>query len=282
MLSDEALDIASARAIPFAVDIHDDPIAQNAALGIPGTPDWVARATARKRRNLDAFRWLIAPSEGIAELAGLDPERTIIAGNGTDTTVVQPQPWPAEPAIGMISGAAPARGIETLVEATEVVREAIPDVKLLLWLAATGEESGRYLDDLRTRLADRSWIEIATLPYDQIGASLGRATIQCIPTPPSRYWDAVSPIKLFDAMASGRPVVVTPRNAMRSDVERHGAGLVSPSDGVEDLARTLERLLRDPALARRAGASGRAAAVAEHDWGQVSARLADELLRRAE
>jgi glycosyltransferase involved in cell wall biosynthesis len=278
MLADATLDQIGGRATPFVVDFHDDPVAQNRALGIEDDPEWTKRMTERKRRNLEAFRWHVVPSRALAELAGLDLARTIVAGNGTDTSVIQPRPWPTEPAVGFMSGAAPARGIETLIAAARLVRSAVPDLKLLLWLAATGSASEAYLVSLRLATAADPWVEFLAAPYAEMGDQLGRATVQCIPNPPSRYWDSVSPIKLYDSMASGRPVVVTPRVAMRAEVERSEAGLTAPGDELEDLASAILRLLEDQDLARRLGENGRRAAVEEHDWRVISERLARTLM----
>lgn len=281
MLAVETLSEAVKRTVPFVVDFHDDPVAQNAALGVATDDAWLARTVDRKRRNLDAFRWIVVPSGELAALAGLDRNRTIIAGNGSDTSVIVPMPWPSEPAIGFISGAGPGRGIEALVDAARLIRASVPELRLLLWLAATGEASEAYLEDLKRSTAQEAWIEFKAVPYQEIGAELGRATVLCVPNPQGAYWDAVSPVKLFDCMAAGRPVVVTPRTVMRADVERHGAGLVAPDDGAEDLAGSIASLLADEPLARRLGANGRGAAVKEHDWRQISTRLAAELVQLA-
>src|SRR6266550_1890737 len=253
MLADATLDRIKERTTPFVVDFHDDPVAQNRALGIEGDPEWTNRMTERKRRNLEAFRWHVVPSRELAQLAGLDLDRTIM------------------------SGAAPARGIEVLISAARLVRSAVPDLKLLLWLAATGSASEAYLASLRLATAADPWIVFLAAPYAEMGDQLGRATVQCIPNPPSSYWDSVCPIKLYDSMASGRPVVVTPRVAMRAEVERSEAGLTAPGDAPEDLAGAILRLLEDQDLARHLGENGRRAAVEDHDWRVISERLATTL-----
>ncbi len=279
---DAVAELAGGAAVPFAVDFHDDAILQRAVLGIPADDEWLARTQERRRQNLDAFRWHIVPSDELATLAGLDPSRVLVVGNGTDPDIIQPMPWPSVPAIGMMSGAAPRRGIEHLIAAAELVREDIPELRLVLWLAATGEASAAYLDRLRVDSATRTWIEFASAPYDRLGPELGRATVQCIPNPPAEYWDAVSPIKLFDAMASGRPVVVTPRRAMRDVVERNEAGIVAGGDETEDLADAIRRLLSDEVLARRLGENARQAASASFAWSSISDRLAAQLSELAE
>jgi len=265
---------------PAALAYYDDPIAQTAALGI--RLPWARERLLQAKRsaNLAAFRWHVVPSRSFAELVGLDPRRVIVAGNGTDTARIRPGEWPQEPTIGMVSGAAPGRGIETLIAAAELVRERIPELRLDLWLVATGRHTGEYLDALRQRVAGQSWIRIGGAGYDDLGSALSQATVLTIPHPPGEYMDVALPVKLYDSMAAGRPLVVTPRVETRALVEKHDAGVVAAGDEPGDLADALFTVLADPDLARRLGAAARAAAEREFDWEIVGDRLASVILER--
>jgi len=262
------------------VDIHDDALLQNDALGIE-TPDDLATAIrARHDANRDAFRVLVAPSRPFAELTGLDPGRVVVASNGSDTEVVRPARWPEIPAIAFVSGAAPRRGIEELIAAARLVRERIADTRLHLWLAATGDESRAYLDALSASVSNDAWIEIGQAPYTELGAQLGRATVLAIPTPAHAYWDSVAPVKLFDYLAAGRPVMTTPRRETAAIVTNEDAGLVAEADSAEAMAAAITPVLEDAGRARQMGANARAAAERDYDWGVIGERLAGEILAR--
>src|SRR2546425_3358900 len=63
----------------------------------------------------------------------------MVAPSGTDTGMIVPGPWPATPVVGVVSGASPGRGIETLVESCRLLVPAVPRLPLRLFLAgATG------------------------------------------------------------------------------------------------------------------------------------------------
>ena len=280
ILDERALDVLAAGGEGILLDAHDEPLGQLLALGVPVEPETASALERRFARNVDSFRLLAAPSATFAELARLDPDRTLVASNGTDSHHVRPGPLPDAPTVGMVSGAAPARGIETLVEAVRLLREDRPEVRLLLWLVATGEASAAYLADLRAQLAREAGVEIADAPYERLGEVLAGATVLVVPHPPGPYFDAALPIKLFDSMAAGRPVVVTPRTEMAAVVTRCEAGLVTAGDRPEDLAAAIGALLDDPAAARRLAANGRNAAECEFDWQEIGGRLADDVLRR--
>lgn len=265
---------------PAAVGVYDDPVAQARDLGIVMTADRQAYFNARKRANLAAFRWHVVPTASFAEHIGLDMSRVIVAGNGTDASHVVPGEWPEDPAIGMISGAAPGRGIELLIAAARAIHDEIPELRLLLWLAPTGDDSEAYLRALQRATATERWIEISTAGYEDLSDNLRQATILTIPHPPGEYYDVALPVKLLDSIAAGRPLVVTPRYETRAIVERYGLGIVTAGDAVDDLADALRQLVVDPDRARDIGRRARRVAEEVYDWEVVGERLAAAVLER--
>jgi len=274
------LDWITDLADPVAVAIYDDVVAQTKALGVGLTREREAELSLHRRKNEDAFRWHVVPTAAFGDAFGYDPDRIIVGGQGTVAAHVLPGPWPEVPAVGLVSGAAPGRGIETLIEAMRSVRDVVPEVRLYLWLVATGPSSEQHLEGLRAATERDEWIQIATAPYADLGPTLAKATVLVIPHPAIEYMDVILPVKLFDSLAAGRPLVVTPRLETVKIVEPNDVGLVAADDRAASLAAPIVHLLTDDALARRMGASARALAEREYDWPVLGNRIADEILRR--
>lgn len=279
-LRESTLETARALTDPAVVAIYDDPVAQSSAMGLQFDRAWLDRLRERQRANVDAFRWHVVPTLSFAELAGLDLDRVIVGGNGTDTTAVQPGPWPDLPAVGIVSAAAPGRGLELLVEAVELARSTIPELRLLMWLVATSDEARPYLDGLRARVEGDPLTKLEAASYHDLATALARATVLCIAHPPNEYMDVALPVKLFDSMAAGRPLIVTPRSETRTIVERYGVGVVTSGDTPEDFAASIVSLCTDLGRARQLGARARIVAEQTFDWSVVGDRIADEVLRR--
>jgi glycosyltransferase involved in cell wall biosynthesis len=280
MLAPDVMRRVARVADPVAVAIYDDPLPHWSALGVELAPDEAAALTRKKEANVAAFRWKVMPTQALAELAGI-PVDTVIAGeNGTDAERIVPGVWPEDPAIGFNSGSHPGRGIETLIEAARLLKSEIPALRLLLWLVSTGPESAAHLDGIRTATRGERWIQIDPLSPDDYSAAYRQATLFCIPHPANPYYDAALPVKMFDAMAAGRPLVITPRTETRRVVERHGVGTVTDGDGSHDLADAMRRLLLDEAEAKRIGAVARGIAENVYDWRMVGDRIADAILER--
>lgn len=68
------------------------------------------------------------------------------------------------------------------------------------------------------------------------------------------------PITIIEAMAAGKPVVATRVGGVPDVVVDGETGILVPAGDVEQLARALEKMLRDEALRKRMGAAGSRAA----------------------
>ncbi len=280
MLTGGALVLARRHFRLTVLDLHDHPIAQAEALGTPHAGAYLRELESRILGNLSAFEMQLVPSASFGELAGVEPARAVVIPNGSDTRRVVPGPFPGVPRIGFVSGAAPGRGIELLIDAARRLRPIVPDLRLALWLAPTDEIGEAYIDGLRRASEGDAWIEISWASYAELGAALASATVLVVPHPANDYLDSAVPIKLLDSMAAGRPVVVTPRRETRLIVERADAGRVAAGDGADDLAAAILPLLEDAELAARLGANGRLAAERDFDWRVLGQRVADAVLER--
>jgi glycosyltransferase involved in cell wall biosynthesis len=90
------------------------------------------------------------------------------------------------------------------------------------------------------------------------------------------YW---SPLKVFEYMASGLPVVAPDIPRLRRIVADGREGLLYDAADPNGLVSALERLLDDDALRATLGAAARARVVREFGW-DVHCRKLDEALRR--
>jgi glycosyltransferase involved in cell wall biosynthesis len=90
--------------------------------------------------------------------------------------------------------------------------------------------------------------------------------------------DAV-PSKLYEAMASGRPVVVVSDGEAAELVREHRAGLAVEPGDVKGLADAIRRLRHDPELRRELGENGRRAAERCFDRARIVEEFIDYLER---
>ena len=77
---------------------------------------------------------------------------------------------------------------------------------------------------------------------------------------------------VLEAMAAGRPVVVTPEVGLAPTVTESGAGLVADGDA-EELSRAITALVNDPGRRDAMGARGRAVVAERYTWPAVAAQM---------
>jgi glycosyltransferase involved in cell wall biosynthesis len=82
-----------------------------------------------------------------------------------------------------------------------------------------------------------------------------------------------SPMKLFEYMAAGKPVVATRIGQIEEVIKDGNNGFSVPPGDSQALAGCLLRLIRDPGLRERLGAQARRDAVQKYSWDDYILRL---------
>jgi glycosyltransferase involved in cell wall biosynthesis len=88
----------------------------------------------------------------------------------------------------------------------------------------------------------------------------------------------LAPLKLFETLAAGLPVIVTEYPTQADFVRDNACGMVVTAGDAGALARAVAALAADPIAAREMGARGRRAVEREHSWDLRAAEV-DKLLR---
>ena len=216
-------------------------------------------------------RWadaLIAVTTGIAdqtvELTGRRDGYYVI-GNGANVDRFAPrrasETSRPRPYVVFVGALASWQGIDVMLGA---VRSGAwpPDVELVI--AGDGRENGavRAVAQIDDRVV---WL--GTIPYAETPALVAGSLAALAPmgnVPRSRF--GLSPLKLFEAMACGVPVIVSDLPGLADVVDGNNCGIKFPAGDAEALAHAVADLAADPVRARELGARGRAAAVAEYSW----------------
>jgi glycosyltransferase involved in cell wall biosynthesis len=164
----------------------------------------------------------------------------------------------------------PWKGIDVFVRALALA----PSVRGLIVGGHPGEADLARVDRLVAELglADRVTMT-GLVPPSEVAARLIRATMLVLPNPPSiiseRY---TSPLKLFEYLSIGRPIIASDLPAFREVLtDGVSARLVRAGDPAA-LADAMTRVAADPALAERL-AAGALALAPSYTWDRRAERL---------
>src|SRR6185369_8029186 len=120
------------------------------------------------------------------------------------------------------------------------------------------------------------------VPYDRVPDVLAQASVALLPLPDepvARLF--TSPLKLFDYMAAGAPIVASDLPSLREVLQHERNALLARPGDPDGFADAVRRLLADPDLARRIGQQARED-VRQYAWDARAAALLDFLGQPAE
>lgn len=148
-----------------------------------------------------------------------------------------------------------------------------------LWVIGdTNSPYGQSLIALSRALGLAGVEFLGSLPTDEVARRLRMSFIVVVPS----RWIENSPNTIYEAMASGKPVIAARLGSMVEQVTDGVSGLAFTVDDVDDLAQALSRLLGEPARAKRMGELARARVERENSIAIHVDRLLDliETVRR--
>lgn len=117
------------------------------------------------------------------------------------------------------------------------------------------------------------------IPYDQVPYELGNAIVGVAPftTTPHPALQAAgffwSPLKVYEYMAAGLPVVTTNLYPLNHVIRDGEEGLLFEENNIEELADALLELLENPEMARTMGIQARKRVVEHFSWQRHCAEL---------
>jgi glycosyltransferase involved in cell wall biosynthesis len=172
--------------------------------------------------------------------------------------------------VGFVGSLKPWHGLPTLVEAFSHLHRRYPDTHLVV--VGDGPERTRLLDDLtRHGLCAAATLCGAVSPAEVPRLLAGMdAAVAPYPQHTPFYF---SPLKVYEYMAAGVPVVASRVGQVAELIEHGVTGLLCPPGDALALAAALEELKEAPGLGQRLGEEARATVLRGHTWETVAERI---------
>ncbi len=245
-------------------DVHEDvpedilrrhwiprPLRKTIAAGFQVFENWAARrfsaVAAATPFIRDRFRTARAQAAAIRNF----PPRN-------DMPTTEARAVSTERAVCYVGGISEDRGIIEAIKAS-----ARADARLYL--------AGRYFtNDLRARLEQlEEWRNVADLGFlDRQGVAevLARSAAGLVTLHATPKFVHALPVKMFEYMAAGLPVIASDFPEWRDIIEGNGCGLCVDPTNPDAISRAIRYVLDNPEEARKMGARGRNAVATKYCW----------------
>ncbi|MCL4691937.1 MAG: glycosyltransferase [Candidatus Hydrogenedentes bacterium] len=161
---------------------------------------------------------------------------------------------------------AAVKGIPILLEAIAHLRDAHPDIELVL--AGDGPDRG-WIERRSQELGIANRVRVTGyLSQDRVREELRASDIFVM----ASFAEGV-PVVLMEAMATGLPVIATRIAGIAELVDDGESGFLTPPSDTGSLVERIDALLRDPQLRSRMGIAGRQKVEADFDTAKEGGKL---------
>lgn len=157
------------------------------------------------------------------------------------------------------------QGLEQLIEVSPIILEKYNDAKFLI--IGEGEWRKKLEEDVRSKGLEKSWMFIGNVPYEKVPLYINASDVFVIPKMPMK--SDFSPLKLFEALSCGKPVIVTRTEGMKF-VEDMNVGFCVDPFNVNEIAQAVFALLENIELAEGMGKKGRELVLKNFSWEKIA------------
>ena len=169
------------------------------------------------------------------------------------------------------------KGVDLILRAYEQVRLKISGVKLLIVGGIKGDFSrdfSRVSQMISNLNLENSVIMTGYLPYRAVHPYILAADILVLPLPRTIQNECfTSPLKLFEYMAAGKPIIASKVGAIQEVIRHESNGVLFEPGNVEELSGSILRLLTDSDLSRAIGEQARVDAASKYTWRHRAERI---------
>lgn len=279
------------RDIPWMLTVTDlwpDTAVAQGQLASPGLVRLTERLAGFVYARADA---IVGVTQSICDALikkGIPEEKVMHIPNGTDTVLFNPSAdsAAARKALGvedkfvvMYAGTMGlAQGLDVVLEAAKL----LPDERAVQFvLVGDGVDRPNLLDKAKREGIDNvSFVD--RQPRSQMPSLLNAADVVLVTLRKQPLFEGALPSKTSEALACGKPVIMTIAGEAAELLERAGAGLAVEPECPQALADAVRKMKDQPQLAAEMGRNGRAFAVEHLERSKLAQRLEEVLLKLIE
>jgi glycosyltransferase involved in cell wall biosynthesis len=248
-----------------------------------GFADLATKADRWILSRADAVLTVSAPLRDYVVSLGVERKRIHVFPNGVDPALFRPEPpdprvrtrWGLGdgPVLGFVGGIRPWHGVKALPQVLDRLVGQHKNLRLVI--AGDGPLRADLEGDLRQRGLMGNALFTSTLPQTEIADLIRLFDVALAPYPQLDHAFYFSPLKVFEYMACGVPVVAAAVGQIPEVVRDGETGLLYPPDDIDALVSACGQLLANPALRQRLGKAAAAEVHGRYTWDHNAARVVE-------
>ena len=169
-----------------------------------------------------------------------------------------------------------SRGLKEMLDVMKVLKDRYNGKFRFLIIGDVFGEEKRYFDEKIKEYQIGDVIETTGwLPYEKVGEAISDCSVGIIFLDPVifKHNTYTSPIKMFNYMRYGLPIVTVDLPEIRRIVLESQCGIIVKERTVDALVKALSMLIEDAVLRQKLGENGRKAVYEKYNWEKMEERL---------
>ncbi|MBD2296775.1 glycosyltransferase family 4 protein [Anabaena sphaerica FACHB-251] len=267
-----AMEFAKEKGIPGLLEVNSPLITEQAKHR--GLID-VDSAEKVARRVFQAATALIAVSEEVKTylMNYVDSSKVHVIPNAVNPerfSTINTSTQSENFTVGFVGTLKPWHGLPILTEAFARLHQKVPNARLLI--VGDGPERENIEAELSARGLDADTQFTGAVNPDQVPEFLAKMDVAVAPYPAQSDF-YFSPLKVYEYMAAGLPVVVSGIGQLVDLIEPGVNGILCPPGDAIALADALEKLWRSPELRQNLGQAARQKVLKYHTWDAIAQQI---------
>ncbi|WP_410508082.1 glycosyltransferase family 4 protein [Methanosarcina hadiensis] len=176
------------------------------------------------------------------------------------------------PYICFVGNLAPWQGVEYLVKAAPSILSRYPDCRFLI--VGDGVMKNELISLSREFGIENRFVFTGVVPYDRVPVYINASNVCTAPFILARNAKiGLSPLKLYEYMACGKPVVASAINGVGDALEASKGGLSVPPENPGALAEAISELLENQDLRASMGSKSLSYVTENYSWYSVAKQV---------
>jgi glycosyltransferase involved in cell wall biosynthesis len=165
--------------------------------------------------------------------------------------------------VGFVGTLKPWHGLHILVEAFNHLQDKVPNTRLMI--VGDGPERSELVKKLKEKGLLPLTEITGTVAPSEVPGMLSSMDVAVAPYPLLAHF-YFSPLKVYEYMAAGLPVVASSIGQLAELIQDGENGILVPPGDPVALAGALDKLYRNPLLCKRLGTKARQTVLESHTW----------------
>lgn len=272
--------IAKILKIPYIVEVNGLFLDELKSGHFPGI--YLKICSFNEKRNYNLAKKVIVVTKGIKEeiinLYSILDDKIIVVNNGANVDLFCPVSQieaknklkldPSKIYLCFVGNCAPWQGVEYLIKASPLVLKKKSNTGFLI--VGDGVMKNQWMKLVDELEVSNNFYFIGSIPYELVPIYINASDICVVPKKPIK--SGYSPLKLYEYMACGKPIIATNTDGFELLEESNAGILIDPENSTE-FANSIIMLLNNPKLMSHMGENGRRYVVEKHTWDNIAKQI---------